>query len=89
MYGRIDSDTDVRSMQHQLDFLCQWSATWGLTLNAAKCKVLSLTLKRVPVTGIYTIGGVELQRVSVMRDLGVFLDEKLTFAEHVDVVVRS
>ena len=88
MYGRVDSDADVRSMQHQLDSLCQWSATWGLTLNAAKCKVLSLTLKRLPVTATYTIGGIELERVRVMRDLGVLIDEKLTFADHVDAVVR-
>ena len=32
---------------------------------------------------------VTLDRVSVMRDLGVLLDSKLTFGPHVDGVVRS
>ena len=61
---------------------------WGLTLNAAKCKVLTVTLRRLPVSNTYCIGGIELERVSVMRDLGVLIDQKLTFAEHVDAVVR-
>ena len=89
MYGRVNSDTDANFLQHQLDILCQWSATWRLTLNAAKCKVLTLTLRRLPVKRAYTIGGIELERVSVMRDLGVLLDEKLTFGDHVDVTVRK
>ena len=34
-------------------------------------------------------GGVTLERVQVMRDLGVMLEEKLTFGEHVDYAVRK
>ena len=45
--------------------------------------------ERLPVKRAYVIGGVELERVCVMRDLGVFVDEKLTFADHVDVAVRN
>ena len=89
LYCKVDSDADVRFMQGQIDSLCRWSATWGLSLNPTKCKVLTLTLRREPVRGTYAIGGVELERVTVMRDLGVLLDEKLTFADHVDATVRK
>ena len=54
-----------------------------------KCKVLSLSLRRNLTIGMYTVDGVTLERVSVMRDLGVFLDEKLTFADHIDKTVRK
>ena len=50
--------------------------------------MLILTLRRLPVTGAYTIDGVELERVRVMRDMNVLVDDKLTFAEHVDAVVH-
>ena len=30
-----------------------------------------------------------MERVGVMRDLGVYLDEKLAFGVHVDVTVRK
>ena len=37
----------------------------------------------------YSIGGVGLDRVSAMRDLGVMLDEKLTFNDHIDRTVTK
>lgn len=89
LYCRVDSDGDVSHLQHQLDALCEWSEAWGLTLNPLKCKVLTLSLRRKPIVGTYTIGGVALERVPVMKDLGVFLDEKLTFADHVDSTVSK
>ena len=66
MYSRVDTAADVSAMQRQIDRLCHWSETWGLKLNATKCKVLTLTLKRAPVIGDYTIGGVLLERVHAM-----------------------
>ena len=89
MYCRVDNDSDVLYLQRQIDSLCRWSETWRLTLNPVKCKVLTLSLRRAPVLGTYCIGGENLERVSVMRDLGVYLDEKLTFGDHVDVTVRK
>ena len=81
MYSRVDSVTDVCHVQAQLDRMCAWSETWGLKLDPAKCKILTLSLKRNPIIGTYLINGVALERVHVMRDLGVMLDQKLTFAE--------
>ena len=89
LYNRVDSVADVDFLRQQLDSLCRWSARWQLTLNPSKCKVLTLTLRRAPIVSMYSIGSVQLERVSVMRDLGVLLDEKLTFSEHVDATVRK
>ena len=89
LYCRVDGESDVRHLQHQLDQLCRWSKTLGLSLNPQRCKVLTLSLHRNPTVGKYTVGGLVLDRVSVMRDLGVFLDEKLTFADHIDQTVRK
>ena len=89
LYRRVDSEADVHSMQTQLDSLCEWSDRWKLNLNPDKCKVLTLTLRRNPVIGAYAIRGVVLERVHVMRDLGVLLDQRLTFGEHVEHTVRK
>ena len=37
----------------------------------------------------YVIGGVVLERVQVMRYFGVFLDQGLTFGEHVERTLRK
>jgi hypothetical protein len=41
------------------------------------------------VTYDYSLNGQNLERVSVIRDLGVIMDSKLTFSEHVDVTVSK
>ena len=60
-----------------------------MSLNPGKCKVLTLSLRRDRVTLGYDVGGVTLERVCAMHDLGVILDEKLTFADHIDCVARK
>lgn len=89
LYHRISCQEDCAFLQSQLDALCHWSKLWGMSLNPGKCKVLSFTLRRNRVTGSYVLGGEQLERVSEMRDLGVVLDEKLTFAGHIDCIVRK
>jgi hypothetical protein len=41
------------------------------------------------VTYDYSLNGQNLDKVSVIRDLGVLMDSILTFSEHVDVIVSK
>ena len=43
----------------------------------------------MPVTSVYRVRSVCLQQVETMRDLGVILDSKLTFAAHIDSIVSK
>ena len=67
----------------------EWAETWKLSLNATKCKTMSVTLKRNPVQYAYAVRGTMLERLDKMRDLGVILDSKLTFTAHVDSAVSK
>ena len=89
VYRRVDGEADVSFIQARLDSLRKWSDSWKLKLNPSKCKVLTLTLRRKPVLGAYAIGGVVLERVEVLRDLGILLDQRLTFTDHVEHTVRK
>ena len=86
---RVRACDDAVALQNDLNKFCTWSATWKLQLNPTKCKVMTFTLRTKPVTFDYAIHGIALDRVSVMRDLGVLMDSKLTFGPHVDSVVRG
>ena len=87
IFNRISSPEDARLLQADLDRLCRWSETWRLKLNPAKCKSITFTLRSSPFTTSYVLYGHQLERCSHMRDLGVILDSKLTFAEHIDATV--
>ena len=60
-----------------------------MRLNPAKCRVVTFTLRKSPFISPYILDCHRLERCQQIRDLGVILDAKLTFAQHVDEVVRK
>lgn len=45
---------------------------------------LNLSRQLHPLVTEYSIGNVPLSKVSIMRDLGVIVDSKLRFDEHIE-----
>ena len=86
IYRKIVSPSDVLLLQRDLDRLTAWSDKWGLALNLKKCKSFTITLRCAPVQTTYMINATKLEHVEI-RDLGVILDTKLTFASHVSGIV--
>ena len=89
IFHRISSSADSHALQADLDRLSSWSETWYLRLNPAKCKTITFTLRSSPHLTSYTLDGHQLERCASVRDLGVILDTKLTFAEHVDATIAK
>ena len=89
IFNRINNRDDANSLQADINRLCSWSKSWRLKLNPKKCKAMTFTLRSSPVLFPYYLDGHQLERCSQMRDLGVVLDSKLTFAHHVDEVVKK
>ena len=88
IFRKIKTPSDGKLLQEDIASLERWSVKWGLKLNPEKCKSFSMTLRRAPVRTSYFIGSVRLQHVEEIRDLGVTLDTKLTFATHISDIVK-
>ena len=65
----------------------EWCASNGMELNIPKCNVISFTRKKSRVVHDYVVDNVSIQRVSVVKDLGVWLDEKLNYKHHMHVTI--
>ena len=89
LYKVIRNHTDSLSLQDDIDLLSEWSEKWKMSLNYAKCVVLRLSLKRLPIDTVYKIGSHELELVNSYSDLGVILDTKLTFTPHVTSIISD
>jgi len=57
MYTVIDSVDDHYSLQHDLNSLENWSDTWQMKFNPAKCAHLAITNKRIYIKNCYQIYG--------------------------------
>ena len=89
IFHRINTPEDAHSLQADLNRLSSWSKTWLLKLNPAKCKSITFTLRSSPHLTVYSLDGHQLERCVQVRDLGIILDAKLTFADHVDAVISK
>lgn len=86
----IESVVDCVSLQVELDKFVQWCELNGMLLNGKKCAVISFSRKTAnDVRYDYTISGATVDRVSHLRDLGVILDDKLSFTKHYDRIASS
>ena len=89
LFHEVRSKKDVLTLQQDLNAVTHWAADWNLKLNASKCKSFKITLKRNCIDSSYSINGVTLENVTSIRDLGVIVDQKLDFADHVTSIVTK
>ena len=83
--------TDTATLQADLDALGNWSEDWLLPFNVDKCKLMHLG-KLNPKTQ-YTMSqkGVRctMAEVKEEKDLGVLVDDELTFSKHIETKVSK
>ncbi|KAK7093942.1 hypothetical protein V1264_007621 [Littorina saxatilis] len=92
VYTRSDTEGGPEALQHDLDSLQQWSDNWLLRFHPDKCHTLKLGNKKSEAK--YFMKGkrggvdvnIELQESEVEKDLGVHVDNRLSFKEHVSIV---
>lgn len=89
IYAVVNCSTDSANFQLSINDLATWSGENNLDLNINKCKVMSFYRKRQPHIATYTINGANVDRVKSFIDLGITLDEKLTFHLHSDTIIAK
>ena len=90
LFHEICSELDAMELQEDINKLEAWTKTWLLRFNADKCHVLTLgKFENILHTHRYKIGEVEIEHVSDKKNLGVLIDEDLSFEEHISTKVRK
>lgn len=89
IFKSMNCHDDCRLLQNDLNTLSDWCNENKLQLNAGKCAAISFTRRtdRRFQYFAYAINNVNLNRTSVIKDLGVIFDEKLTFKNHVNSII--
>lgn len=88
-YRVISSTLDCLALQSDIDELLLWCRENGMKMNVSKCKVISFTRRLNAINHPYSIGSNMLERVDTIRDLGVTIDSKLRFHEHIATVAAK
>lgn len=88
-YKVIHSVTDCLDLQNDISRISDYCSLNQLYLNIDKCFIITYTRKRNPINYDYTLNGHKLTRVEKIRDLGIIMDNKLTFRDHFDHMIQK
>ena len=89
LFRQIRDELDCAKLNSAFESVHNWCVKWQMSLNIDKCQVLSISnSKSSKVTYDYGFSTVnnnltKLSHVSVIKDLGVFVDSDLNFSTHI------
>ena len=87
IYIAVRHQADCVELQRLLDVFHDWCVRNCMILCVSKCCVISYHRTRRVVLFDYYAAGTILQRVNHIKDLGVVLDEKLTYTRHFSATI--
>jgi hypothetical protein len=86
IYTEINFPSDNLNFQKNLDLISSWASTWQLHISHSKCFILELGQTHAPTN--YVIDNSEISFSDSIKDLGVIVDPKLKFTNHISELVR-
>ena len=88
LYSNVEIST-VNSLHDALALVNAWSIEWQLPINACKCNVPHLKPDLSLPKAQYTINGLRVVPLSRVRDLGINIDDRLSFGSHIDDIITK
>ena len=89
MFRQITNQEDQDRLQIDLDNLHRWTTKSLLRFNSDKCACMTLTRRRTDDERQYFMNGKSLRHSQAERDLGVIIDQKLSFDEHIAAKIKK
>ena len=89
IYRPIHSPSDQKILQDDLTTLIKWANEWQMDFNVSKCNILQVTTHHTTKTFTYQMNGVPLKSVEKIKYLGVYLNNKLSWHDHIDYICNK
>ena len=90
LYRNINATADADKLQDDIDRLQKLEADWLMDFNPDKCEIIRITNRRKKkVVSCYSIHGKALKEVTGAKYLGVTIDRKLTWNDHIANITKK
>ena len=83
------SNSQSVDLQAIIDNIYTWSCLWQLTVNTDKCTSLRLSNQPSATASHYCINNIQLSHTSNTRDLGIIIDNKLSYNCHIESICNK
>ena len=89
IFNTITSKNDAVDLQSDITKLEKWADEWMMKFHPGKCHVLTLgKFEDIKHAHQYKVTNHDIEHVDVEKDLGIIIDEEMTFEEHICTKVR-
>ena len=85
----IRSLKDTEDLQDDIKHVEDWASKWGMIFNADKCVKMTVTNKRTSISRNYKINNEIIKDEDKIKYLGVIIDKKITFKEHIEIICKK
>jgi hypothetical protein len=85
----INTINDCNILQNELNIAKMYFENNCLKLNEKKTKQITFHKKNSPIDFVYLLNGSTIEKEKTIRELGILLDEKFTFKDHIDYTVSK
>lgn len=89
IYMKINNIQDCHNLQGDLNRLSVFYNENRININVNKCSYMTFTRKLRPVKFNYSINDSVILETKVVKDLGVLLDSKLSFTDHINNITTK
>ncbi|XP_055387804.1 uncharacterized protein LOC129616266 [Condylostylus longicornis] len=89
LFSIIRSVEDCHRLQLNIHKFYNWCSSNGFMLNVEKCKVMRFYRTNNFINFSYRVNNFILDSVDEIKDLGIILDNRLTFNPHIDHVISK
>ena len=89
LYRQIKNDYDTKELQTDVDKLCAWEKRWQMKFNKKKCYAMHITHKKKAIQCSYQMGDSILETVASHTYLGLEINNKLSWTNHVHKVTSK
>lgn len=83
---KISTIDDTIMLQNDINNLQKWSENNHLYLNNQKCAIFTASRRKSHIKINYKIGDHLIERKEEIRDLGILLDQRLSFSHHIEQI---
>ena len=90
IYAVVSNQADNDKVQHSLNRAVNWADIWKMLFNIIKCHHLHVGKhdRGTKYTMLSNNQEIELEKVKNEKDLGVIIDQNLTFRDHINSKVN-
>ena len=87
LYTCTNFSDGASTLQKYLAKLVHWSQIWQFNISHKKCSILPIA--NTTCNQVFCLGPNPLHNVSTVKDLGIFVDDRLTFNCYINYIVAS